>query len=128
MADHLDDGNEANFDLEAMQDKAQIAKEIDALGFDQERFDDIDREFNNFLQEIIGNQNLDKFKQEYTKIHKTLKSSYEGEKKLIKRCKELNNLIYEKASNVRAAIRMASNEVEKISALKTKVSKAYEEV
>jgi hypothetical protein len=29
---------------------------------------------------------------------------------------------------VRAAIRMASNEVEKISALKTKVSKAYEEV
>jgi len=29
---------------------------------------------------------------------------------------------------VRAAIRMASNEVEKISALKGKVSKAYEEV
>jgi hypothetical protein len=37
-------------------------------------------------------------------------------------------LIYEKASNVRAAIRMASNEVEKIQALKSKVSKAYEEV
>jgi len=80
------------------------------------------------LREIMGNTNLEKFKSEYTKIHKTLKSSYEGEKKLIKRCKELNNLIYEKASNVRAAIRMASNEVEKISALKSKVSKAYEEV
>lgn len=40
----------------------------------------------------------------------------------------MNNQIYEKVSNVRAAIRMASNEVEKISALKSKVSKAYEEV
>lgn len=71
---------------------------------------------------------MEKFKNEYQKIHKTLKTSYEGEKKLIKKCKELNNQIFEKASNVRAAIRMASNEVEKISALKTKVSKAYEEV
>jgi hypothetical protein len=32
-----------------------MAKEIEALGFDQERFDDIDREFNHFIQEIIGN-------------------------------------------------------------------------
>ena len=47
---------------------------------------------------------------------------------MIKKCKDLNNSIFEKASNVRAAIRMASNEVEKISALKNKVSKAYEEV
>ena len=121
----MDDGK---LDLDALQDKAQLAKEIDALGFDPERFEDIEREFKQFLEEIIGNQNLEKFKQEYQKIHKTLKTSYDGEKKLIKKCKELNNQIFEKASNVRAAIRMASNEVEKISALKTKVSKAYEEV
>ena len=55
MADQGDDGDNGKLDLEAMQDKAQTAKEIDQLGFDQERYDDIDKEFNNFLQEIIGN-------------------------------------------------------------------------
>ena len=104
-----------------------MAKEIDSLGFDAERFEDIEKEFDHFIKEVMGNQ-LDKFRSEYQKIYKTLKSSYDGEQKLIKKCKELNNQIYDKASNVRAAIRMASNEVEKISALKSKVSKAYEEV
>ena len=129
MADPLamedDDGK---LDLEALQDKAQVTKEIEQLGLDQEKFDDIEREFKQFLEEIIGNQNLEKFKKEYQNIHKTLKTSYEGEKKLIKKCKELNNQIFDKASSVRAAIRMASNEVEKINNLKDKVNKAYEEV
>lgn len=114
--------------MEALEEQAATMKEIESIGLDQDKFDDIEREFKQFLEEIIGNQNLQKFKKEYENIHKTLKTSYEGEKKLIKRCKDLNNSIFEKASNVRAAIRMAHNEVEKISALKNKVNKAYEEV
>ena len=55
MADHQEEGDDGKLDLEALQDKTQMAKEIEALGFDQERFDDIDREFNHFIQEIIGN-------------------------------------------------------------------------
>jgi chromosome segregation ATPase len=47
---------------------------------------------------------------------------------LIKNCKQKNAQIFEKAASVRAAIRMASAEVERISSLKTKVSLAYEEV
>jgi len=57
-----------------------------------------------------------------------LRSSYDGEKKLIRRCKELISQIYEKASAYRAALRMANNEVERISSLKQEVSKSYEEV
>jgi hypothetical protein len=103
-------------------------REIEALGFDQDKFEEIEQEFKQFLEEIIGNNNLEDFKKEYTKIYKTLKTSYEGEKKVIKRCKELNTQIFDQATAVRAAIRMASNEVEKINALKAKVAKAYEEV
>jgi Tfp pilus assembly protein PilO len=55
-------------------------------------------------------------------------TSYEGEKKLIKKCKDLNNKIFEKATSVRAAIRVASAVVEEINALKNKVSKDYEEL
>ena len=47
---------------------------------------------------------------------------------MIKKCKELNNKIFEKATNVRAAIRVASQVVEDINVLKNKVSKDYEEL
>lgn len=57
-----------------------------------------------------------------------MKSSYDGEKKLIKKCKELISQIFEKASNYRAALRMANNEVDKIAQLKQEVSKSYEDV
>ncbi len=59
-------------------------------------------------------KDLEKFKHEYNKINKALKSSYDGEKKLIKKGKELISQIYDKTSNYRAALRMANNEVDKI--------------
>ena len=52
MQGDMDDGK---LDLEALQDKAAVTKEIEALGFDEERFSDIQREFEHFLEEIIGN-------------------------------------------------------------------------
>ena len=120
-----DDGK---LDYEALEDRNKVAKEIEALGINDEKFEDIDREFDLFIKEIIGNTNLERFRREYEQIFQTLQTFYEGEKRLIKRCKDLNNNIYEKATNVKAAIRMASNEVEKISSLKQKVQKSYEEV
>ena len=73
-------------------------------------------------------KDLEKFKMEYQKINKALKSSYEEEKKLIKKCKELISQIFDKASNYRAALRMANNEVEKITALKQEMAQSYENV
>ena len=73
-------------------------------------------------------KDLEKFKQEYQKINKALKSSYEGEKKLIKKCKELISQIFDKASNYRAALRMANNEQEKIAQLKQEMQKSHDEV
>lgn len=34
MAEQNEDGDEGKYDLEALQDKAQVAKEIEQLGFD----------------------------------------------------------------------------------------------
>jgi hypothetical protein len=66
------------------------------------------------LKEYLQGKDLELFKIEYQKVNKTLKTSYEGEKKLIKKCKGLIADIFEKASNYRAALRIANNEVEKI--------------
>ena len=47
---------------------------------------------------------------------------------MIKKCKELISQIFDKAGNYRAALRMANNEVEKISQLKQEMQKCYDEV
>lgn len=125
MSEELDADREfANLDA----DRQQITQELENIGIDQEQFEEIYEEFRQFLNEIIGNANLERFAKAYKRIYNTLKTSYEGERRLVKRCKELNSQIYEKATNVRAAIRIASNEANKIGALKEKVDQAYGEV
>lgn len=114
--------DDRNVDYEAVQDKVKFQKEIEQMGMQPEQYEEMEREFKMFLEEIVGNDNLDAFRQQYQNIHDTLKSTYEQEMLFIKKCKQTNNQIFEKASNVRAAIRMASSEVERISSLKTKVS------
>lgn len=86
MHDDIEDGK---MDLDAANDRAERTKEIEALGFEAEAFEAIESEFKEFLNEHLKGKDLDKFRQEYQKINKNLKSSYEGEKKLIKKCKEL---------------------------------------
>lgn len=122
------EGEDRNVDFDAVQDKTKFQKEIESMGMQPEQFEEIEREFKQFLEEIVGNENLEAFRQQYQNIHENLKTTYEQELLYIKKCKQTNNQIFEKASNVRAAIRMAASEVERISTLKTKVSQAYEEV
>ena len=126
MADLGDD--DRNVDYEAVQDKVKFQKEIESMGMQPEEFERVEQEFKQFLEDIVGNENMEAFRQQYQNIHDTLKSTYDQELTSIKKCKQTNNQIFEKASNVRAAIRMASSEVERISGLKQKVSQAYEEV
>ena len=82
----MDDGK---MDLDAANERQERTKEIEDLGFKPEEFEAIESEFKEFLNEHLKGKELDKFKQEYQKINKNLKSTYEGEKKLIKKCKDL---------------------------------------
>lgn len=73
MADKEDE----NLDIEAIQDKNEEIKNLEKLSFDPDAFEDMEREFRQFLDEIVSKQNLKQFKDEYTKIFKTLKTSYQ---------------------------------------------------
>jgi len=115
------DDDDTKLDIEAMNDKAEELKKLEEISFDADKFEDIEREFEQFLKEIVGLPNLKRFKEEYTKIYKTLRTSYEGERKLIQRSKAMITEIWDYAQNVKSAIRMASNEVERISDLKQRV-------
>ena len=48
--------------------------------------------FSQVLQELVGDQSLERFRAEYDKLHKALKKSHESEKRLIKKCRELNQV------------------------------------
>lgn len=74
-----------------------------------------------FLEEIVGTPNLKRFKEEYQKIYKTLKTSYESERKLIQKAKQFISEIWDNAQNVKSALRMANNEADKIEELKRRV-------
>jgi len=41
----------------------------------------------------VEDQSMEKFRKEYEKLHRALKTSYESEKRLVRRCKELNDTI-----------------------------------
>ena len=85
MADQEDD----KLDIEAIQDKAEEYKSLEKLTFDPDQFEDIERDFKQFLDEIVGNQNLKRFKEEYTKIFRQLKTSYNQERKVLQRSKTM---------------------------------------
>ena len=50
---------------------------VEAFPHLADQFEEIEREFKIFLEEIVGNENLETFRQQYQNIHDTLKSTYE---------------------------------------------------
>ena len=59
------EGEDRNVDYDAVQDKVKFQKEIESMGMQQEQFEEIEREFKIFLEEIVGTENLEAFRQQY---------------------------------------------------------------
>ena len=119
---------EGEFEMSKPVDRVAKMKEIEGLGIDRETFENIEREFQDFLQEIVGKAPLEKFKKEYEQTYELLKGSYRTEQDLIKRCLELNKNALESAKDVNIAIKLATAEMEKIESLQMKVENAFAEV
>ena len=115
------DEDDLKLDVGAIADKAEEMKAVDELSFNPDQFEEVKRELKIFLDEIVGNQNLRAFKEQYQAKFHVLESSYHKEQKTLKQCKTKINEIWEKAQNVRAAVRMAMQEVDRIADLKRTV-------
>ena len=103
------DEDDQKLDIEAMQDKAEELKKLEDLSFDPDKFEDIEHEIKQFMEEIVGNSNLTRFKDEYQKIWKMLKSSYEQERRTVKAAKKVIDLIFVSSQEVKAAMSFAGN-------------------
>ena len=52
------------------------------------------------LNDLATGQSLERFRQEFDKLHRSLKISHENQRRLIAKCRELNSDIAENASKV----------------------------
>lgn len=109
-------------------DTAAKNRELDNMAFNREEYEMIQREFHKFLSEIQQNKQLDKFKEQYENIYGLLNLSYNSEKELIKKCKDLNKKISSKAQEVKHSLKISNDDMEKIEQLKEKVNKTYSEI
>ena len=107
-------------------DPNQLNKEFEDIGLDQQAYEALERDFNEVLNELVGDKTMERFRNEYEKLHRALKTSYESERRLIKRCKELNDTILANAARVKAAIRLTQEDSQTIGLLKKEVDKAWQ--
>ena len=68
-------------------------------------FEALERDFQEVLQELMGDNSLEKFRLEYEKLHRALKKSHDQEKRLVKKCRELNAEIVNNQAKIKTALR-----------------------
>lgn len=105
---------------EAVQDSDFIN-----MGMDQAAFDKLEQDFKKVLEEMVGEKSMDRFRSEYERLHRALRTSHENEKRLFKRCKDMNESIQSNATRVKAAIKLTQEDASTISILKKEVDKAW---
>merc|ERR1712217_910430 len=85
-------------------------------------------DFQEVLQELIGDKSLEHFRLEYEKLHRALKKSHESEKRLIKKCRELNAEIVSNATKVQTALNLSREDQATIQNLKKEIERAWKMV
>jgi hypothetical protein len=80
------------------------------------------------LRELVGDAQLDRFRAEYEKVFRALKRSHDNEKRLIRRCRELNAEIVSGAAKVQAALALSEEDQGTITALKKEIESSWKMV
>jgi len=95
------------------------------LGLEPQAFESLERDFQEVLRELAGDQSLERFRVEYEKLHRALKATHENEKRLVKRCKELNGDIVNNAVKVQTVLKLTQDDASTITFLRNEVDRAY---
>ncbi|XP_075204350.1 cilia- and flagella-associated protein 58 isoform X2 [Anomaloglossus baeobatrachus] len=95
---------------------------------DEKAFEALEKDFQEVLTELTGDRSLDRFRVEYEKLHAVLKKSYENEKRLMGKCRELNAEIVVNAAKVATALKLTQEDQSTIASLKKEIEKAWKMV
>eukprot|EP00291_Cryptomonas_curvata_P003512 CAMPEP_0172182760 /NCGR_PEP_ID=MMETSP1050-20130122/18581_1 /TAXON_ID=233186 /ORGANISM="Cryptomonas curvata, Strain CCAP979/52" /LENGTH=858 /DNA_ID=CAMNT_0012856247 /DNA_START=81 /DNA_END=2653 /DNA_ORIENTATION=+ len=101
---------------------------FEEMGLEGSAFEALERDFQEVLQDLVGDKSLERFRVEYEKLHRALKKSHESEKRLIKKCRELNQEIVANAAKVQTALKLSQEDQNTIASLKKEIEKAWKMV
>lgn len=68
----------------------------------------------------MGDSTLEKFRLEYEKLHRALKKSHDQEKRLVKKCRELNSEIVNNQAKIKTALRLSQEDQKTIANLQVR--------
>jgi len=106
------------FTMSAGNDKTATASSPDKTAQSNSAFDALERDFREVLNELVGDKSLERFRLEYEKLHTALRKSHENEKRMLKKCRELNAEIVANAAKVQSALRLSRSDQNNIILLK----------
>lgn len=86
--------------------------------FEDSAFESLEKDFQEVLNELMGDKSLEKFRTEYEKLHRALKKSHDSEKRLMQKCRELNAEIVANSAKVATALKLSTEDQTTIAQLK----------
>ena len=98
------------------------------FGISAVALESLERNFVEVMKELSAEDNLERFKLEYEKLHRALKKSHESEKRLIKKCQELNQEIVSNAAKIQSALQLSQEDEASIVSLRKEIEKAWKMV
>nr|XP_042711144.1 cilia- and flagella-associated protein 58 isoform X1 [Chrysemys picta bellii] len=100
----------------------------DRLCVEENAFEALEKDFQEVISELMGDKSLEKFRIEYEKLHTVMKKSYENERRLMSKCRELNAEIVVNSAKVAAALKLSQDDQTTIASLKREIEKAWKMV
>lgn len=93
-----------------------------------DNFDELEKEFETVLNELLTDESLERFRTEYEKLHEALVDSHESERRLMNKVRDLNNEIAANAEKVATALQLSKEDEATITNLKQESEKAWKMV
>merc|ERR1719440_1577723 len=90
---------------------------------DSTSFEILEKDYLETLQELQADKAVEPFRVEYEKLHRALQKSHDSEKRLIKKCRDLNSDITANATKVQHALKISQEDQQTIAALKREIEK-----
>ena len=95
---------------------------------EMEAFDNLEKNFHKVIQDLITDHSLDRFREEYERLHAELVKSHENNQELINRCRDMKNSILANANKVSSVLTLSQNDQRTIAGLRHEFEKAWKMV
>ncbi|KAJ8415995.1 hypothetical protein AAFF_G00380170 [Aldrovandia affinis] len=92
---------------------------------DENAFATLEKRFQEVLDELVGDKNLEKYRVEYEKLAKALSKSHESEKRLMTKCRELSAEMVSNSVKLDAARKLSEEDKDVAETLKKEIEKAW---